>query len=137
MKFSSARGLARSRVPLIAMLALAASIGIARRGRTIVGGHGAAVVGIPQAKQPQVLLARGRPRTARDRGVRHVHAKSRLRVHPDVAAYMRAENGDRLKDMRKATKVRIDIEEDAGITPQDYRFISVKRDLDVTAEYRN
>ena len=61
----------------------------------------------------------------------------RLRVHPDVAAYMRAENGSRLKDMRKATKARIDIEEDAGMTPQDYRFISVKRDLDVTAEYRN
>jgi ribonuclease G len=61
----------------------------------------------------------------------------RLRVHPDVAAYMRAENGNRLKDMRKATKARIDIEEDAGMTPQDYRFISVKRDLDVTAEYRS
>lgn len=61
----------------------------------------------------------------------------RLRVHPDVAAYMRAENGNRLKDMRKATKARIDIEEDTGMTPQDYRFISVKRDLDVTAEYRS
>ena len=61
----------------------------------------------------------------------------RLRVHPDVATYMRSDNGDRLKDMRKATKARLDIEEDAGMTPQEYRFYSVKRHLDVTAEYRN
>ena len=61
----------------------------------------------------------------------------RLRVHPEVAAYMRAENGSRLKDMRKATKARVDIVEDEDMTRQDYRFISVRRDLDVTAEYRN
>lgn len=60
-----------------------------------------------------------------------------LRVHPDVAAYMRADNGGRLKDMRKATKARVDIIEDLSVPQQDYRFISVRRDIDVTAEFRN
>jgi ribonuclease G len=60
----------------------------------------------------------------------------RLQVHPEVAAYMRADNGGRLKDMRKATKARVDIEEDTAVPKRDYRFISVRRDLDVTAEFR-
>lgn len=60
----------------------------------------------------------------------------RLQVHPEVAEYMRADNGGRLKDMRKATKARVDIEEDTAIPKQDYRFISVRRDRDVTAEFR-
>jgi hypothetical protein len=50
---------------------------------------------------------------------------------------MRADNGGRLKDMRKATKARVDIEEDTTIPKQDYHFISVSRDLDVTAEFKN
>ena len=61
----------------------------------------------------------------------------RLQVHPEVAAYMRADKGGRLKDMRKATKARVDIEEDTAMPKQDYRFISVRRDLDVTAEFRS
>ena len=61
----------------------------------------------------------------------------RLRVHPDVANYMRSDNGGRLKDMRKATKARIEIEEDTEMTPEEYRFYSTRRQLDVTAEYRN
>ncbi|MEC9378754.1 MAG: ribonuclease E/G, partial [Candidatus Latescibacterota bacterium] len=58
-----------------------------------------------------------------------------LRVHPEVAAAIRGENGRRLKDMRKATKTRVDIVEDARMTLQDYRFISTRRELDVTAEH--
>ena len=58
-----------------------------------------------------------------------------LRVHPDVAAAVRGENGRRLKDMRKATKTRVDIIEDTTLTLQDYRFISTRRELDVTAEH--
>jgi ribonuclease G len=60
-----------------------------------------------------------------------------LRVHPDVAAHMRSDNGGRLKELRKATKARLDIEEDLSMSKQDYRFISSRRELDVTAEYRN
>jgi len=58
-----------------------------------------------------------------------------LRVHPEVAAAIRGENGRRLKDMRKATKTRVDIVEDARMTLQDYRFISTRRELDVTTEH--
>ena len=50
---------------------------------------------------------------------------------------MRADKGGRLKDMRKATKARVDIEEDTAMPKQNYRFISVRRDLDVTAEFRS
>lgn len=75
-----------------------------------------------------------------ERWLRRAHAghgdrRFRLQVHPEVAAYMRADKGGRLKDLRKATKARVDIEEDTAIPKQDYRFISVKRDLDVTAEF--
>ena len=77
-----------------------------------------------------------------ERWLRRAHAgngdrRLRLRVHPDVANYMRSDNGGRLKDMRKATKARIEIEEDTEMTPEEYRFYSTRRQLDVTAEYRN
>ncbi len=60
----------------------------------------------------------------------------RLRVHPDVATYMREEREARLKSIRRATKARVDIEEDATMSTEEYRFISQKRNLDVTAEFR-
>ena len=60
----------------------------------------------------------------------------RLHVHPDVATYMREDREVRLKLIRRATKARLDIEEDATMSPAEYRFISKKRNLDVTAEFR-
>ena len=59
-----------------------------------------------------------------------------LRVHPDVATYMREEREARLKSIRRATKARLDIEEDSTMSTDEYRFISQKRNLDVTAEFR-
>ena len=59
-----------------------------------------------------------------------------LRVHPDVAAYMSEDRDSRLKSIRRATKARLEVEEDGSLSPQDFRFISRKRSLDVTAEFR-
>ncbi|MDE2809436.1 MAG: Rne/Rng family ribonuclease [Gemmatimonadota bacterium] len=59
-----------------------------------------------------------------------------LKVHPDVATYMLENREERLKSLRKATKARLQIETDFTLGPQDYRFFSTKRSLDVTAEFR-
>ena len=59
-----------------------------------------------------------------------------LKVHPEVASYI-LENGEiRLKSLRKSTKARLQVESDTTLSPQDYRFFSLKRSLDVTAEFR-
>lgn len=59
-----------------------------------------------------------------------------LKVHPDVATYILANREERLKSLRKATKARVQVETDTTLGPQDYRFFSTKRSLDVTAEFR-
>ena len=59
-----------------------------------------------------------------------------LRVHPDVASYMLENRSLRIRSIRKATKTRLNVEVDDSLTTQDYRFISQKRDLDVTAQFR-
>ena len=59
-----------------------------------------------------------------------------LKVHPDVATYMLENREERLKSLRKTTKARLQIEIDSTLGPQDYRFFSTKRSLDVTAEFR-
>ena len=58
-----------------------------------------------------------------------------LRVHPEVAQYMTANREVRLKSIRRATKARVKIREDPSLTAQDFKVISRKRNLDVTAEY--
>jgi len=59
-----------------------------------------------------------------------------LKVHPDVARYMQENREERLQSIRKATKARLQLEVDSTLSPQDYRFFSIKRSLDVTAEFR-
>jgi ribonuclease G len=59
-----------------------------------------------------------------------------LRVHPDVAMYMSEDREARLKSIRKATKARLQLELDSTLSPEDYRFFSEKRNLDVTAEFK-
>ena len=59
-----------------------------------------------------------------------------LRVHPDVANYMLENREVRLKSIRKATRARLQVERDATLSAEDYRFFSTKRKLDVTAEFQ-
>ena len=76
-----------------------------------------------------------------ERWLRRSHAASAerrfvLRVHPDVAKYMCEDREARLKSIRKATKARLQLEVDSTLSPEDYRFFSEKRNLDVTAEFK-
>jgi ribonuclease G len=59
-----------------------------------------------------------------------------LKVHPDVASYMCENREERLRSIRRFTKARLDLEVDASLSPHEYRFYSLKRSLDVTAEFR-
>ena len=59
-----------------------------------------------------------------------------LRVNPDVANYMLENREVRLKSIRKATRARLQVERDATLSAEDYRFFSTKRKLDVTAEFQ-
>jgi ribonuclease G len=59
-----------------------------------------------------------------------------LKVHPEVASYMRENREERLRSIRRFTKARLDLEVDASLSPHEYRFYSLKRSLDVTAEFR-
>jgi len=58
-----------------------------------------------------------------------------LKVHPDVATYILENREERLRSLRKSTKARLQVESDTSLSPQDYRFFSLKRSLDVTAEF--
>jgi ribonuclease G len=59
-----------------------------------------------------------------------------LKVHPDVANYMLENREERLKSIRHATKARLELESDTTLSPQEYRFYSIQRGLDVTAEFK-
>ena len=59
-----------------------------------------------------------------------------LRVHPEVAEYMTEDRETRLKSIRGATKARLEVEADKSLSPQEFRFISRKRNLDVTVEHQ-
>ncbi len=59
-----------------------------------------------------------------------------LRVHPEVARYFTERRAERLRSLRSATKARLSVCEDESLSPQDYRLFSLRRNLDVTAEFR-
>ena len=58
-----------------------------------------------------------------------------LKVHPDVATYILENREERLRSLRKSTKARLQVESDTTLSPQDYRFFSLKCSLDVTSEF--
>lgn len=60
-----------------------------------------------------------------------------LHVHPEVAHYITENREERLRSLRRATKARLEVCEDGSLSPQAYRFFSVKRTLDVTAEHQS
>lgn len=58
-----------------------------------------------------------------------------LKVHPEVASYILENREERLRSLRKSTKARLQVESDTSLSPQDYRFFSIKRSSDVTSEF--
>ena len=59
-----------------------------------------------------------------------------LKVHPDVASYILENRESRLRLLRRTTKARLQVETDTSLSPQDYRFYSLKRNSDVTSEFQ-
>ncbi|MBI4530780.1 MAG: Rne/Rng family ribonuclease [Candidatus Latescibacteria bacterium] len=59
-----------------------------------------------------------------------------LYVHPTVAEYLGEDDGERLKAIRRATRVRLDVTADPNLSIEDYRFFSLERNMDITEEFR-
>jgi len=59
-----------------------------------------------------------------------------LKVHPEVAGYMRENREGRIKAIRKATKARLELLPDPGMKLQEYRFISARDQTDLTESFR-
>ena len=73
-------------------------------------------------------LKRAKP-TLRERRVK-------LLVHPSVSLSL-AENGnEKLESLRTEYKIKIDLTEDPFLHPEEYRMYSVKRDIDITDEFK-
>lgn len=74
-------------------------------------------------------LKRAKP-TLRERRVK-------LSVHPSVGQLL-AENGnEKLESLRTEHKVKIDLTEDPFLHAEEYRVFSVKRDIDITDEFKS
>lgn len=59
-----------------------------------------------------------------------------LFVHPTVAEYLNDDDGERLRTLRHATRVKLDVHPDPNLSIEDYRFFSIDRGLDITEEFR-
>jgi hypothetical protein len=53
-----------------------------------------------------------------------------------VASYILENSESRLRLLRRTTKARLQVETDTSLSPQDYRFYSLKRNSDVTSEFQ-
>lgn len=74
-------------------------------------------------------LKRAKP-TLRERRIR-------ITVHPSVALLL-AENGkEKLESLRQEYKIQIEVTEDPFLHVEEYRVHSVKRDLDITDEFKS
>ena len=57
-------------------------------------------------------------------------------VHPEMGAYLLENRKERLKSMRKSTRVWLNVETDDSLKPNTYRIFSRKRKQDITNEFK-
>ena len=57
-----------------------------------------------------------------------------VQVHPDLGEYLLENRKERLKRIRKSTRVWLNVEADPDLSKEDYRIFSRKRRVDVTDE---
>lgn len=57
-----------------------------------------------------------------------------VQVHPDLGEYLLENRKERLKRIRKSTRVWLNVEANPELTQDDYRIFSRKRKIDVTNE---
>lgn len=59
-----------------------------------------------------------------------------LHVHPSILEYLKQNGGERLRILRRATKIRPEIQVDPNLTVDDFRFFSSKLNKDITNEFK-
>ena len=57
-------------------------------------------------------------------------------VHPDMGNYLLENRKERLKSMRKSTRVWLNVETDDSLDPNTYRIFSRKRKRDITSQFK-
>jgi hypothetical protein len=57
-------------------------------------------------------------------------------VHPTVGNYLLENRKERLKNMRKSTRVWLNVETDDSLQQNNYRVFSRKRKTDITNEFK-
>lgn len=62
--------------------------------------------------------------------------KLALYVHPVVAEYLRANKASRLNVLQKSVRTRLELHSDPDLSMEEYRFFSLKRNLDITQEFK-
>ena len=59
-----------------------------------------------------------------------------VRFHPDVAKFMMNEDVNRIKEIEKAHRFKIEMVADELLAQDDYRIIDMIEDVDITALYQ-
>ncbi|MFH2056140.1 MAG: Rne/Rng family ribonuclease [bacterium] len=62
--------------------------------------------------------------------------KFQLSVHPEVAAFLRNEDENRIREMERANKLKIQLEVDDELGLDEYRIINLEQEVDITALYQ-
>jgi len=62
--------------------------------------------------------------------------KLTLYVHPVVAEYLQADKATRLNVLQKSVRTRLELHSDPDLPMEEYRFFSLKRNLDITQEFK-
>ena len=62
--------------------------------------------------------------------------KLALYVHPVVAEYLRENKASRLNVLQKSVRTRLELHSDPDLSMEEYRFFSLKRNLDITQEFK-
>ena len=57
-------------------------------------------------------------------------------VHPEMGNYLLENRKERLKSMRKSTRVWLNVETDDSLEPNTYKIFSRKRKQDITKEFK-
>lgn len=69
--------------------------------------------------------------------VAKVGKKFEVRFHPEMAKFMRNDDVNRIREIEKAHRFKIDMTVDESLTPEDYKIINTEEDVDVTALYQS
>jgi ribonuclease G len=62
--------------------------------------------------------------------------KFEIQFHPEMVKFMRNNEGDRIREIEKALRLKIEMVADESFAPHQYKIINVDENVDVTALYQ-